>query len=406
MWSIVATVPSPLHTRMTLYLDGQIETIERSMQSAGWEFAEQWLPWTDRFDPNVNDIDERRRQRWLQQQEEELPGLLIFRSQSQDGQFPSDRLLFVFLVPETATAGVSGPPFFAALHMANVLTTVGHKVGLLAPTFSGSFSSLTALVNEWKNRNRPNDCQLAGTVYSGSVSNSSYASAFKQSTHLNFHGGIVDTLDYLNEACRVLAMHGIERAEAALLKEDESGYSSSFPNPPAPAGGGGGDQRQQSHDRDSQPCSLRTYVFPRDVSHLRNAYQEAAGSAARDPYAGQFPSISFSIKDPNSGEDSIPVFSSVQTPLTQDAVIDAIAQDFDRRNTRAVFIGAANILDTLFLMRAIRRESPNTRILLENPNILLVPAASRDAFTGTIVLSPIPCFPKGTSGWIISPSPF
>ena len=389
IWTIVATVPDPLHTRMTLYLDGQIGAIEHSLQSSRWEFAGQWLPWGDHFDAGTADIEERRRQRWLQRQQEEMPGLLIFRSQPRDLRLPAERLLFVFLVPETATAGINGPSFFVAMHMADVLTSEGNRVGLLAPTFSGSFSSLTDLVRSWQGRSGGRE--LSGTVYSGGVSNIDYADAFKQSTKLSFHGGIVDTRDYQDVFCEVLKQYGFRLDEAALLKEDESGYSNAF-EPPSPAQSGG-----------RRPCNPRTYVFSRDIAHLRNAYQEATGPAARDPYASQSPSLSFSIKDPNSGEDSIPIFSPLQTPLTQDAIVDSIMRDFSRRNTRVVFIAAANVLDTLFLMRAIRRESPDTRVLIENPNVLMVPAAARDGLAGAVMLSTYPMFSEG-EGWLDQPS--
>jgi len=388
MWTVVATVPDPLHTRMALYLDGQIGAIEHSLQSARWEFAGQWLPWGDHPDAGNTAIEERRRQRWLQRQQDEMPGLLIFRSQPRDLRLPADGLLFVFLVPETATAGINGPSFFAAMHMADLLTSEGNKVGLLAPTFSGSFSSLTGLVQSWQKRT--GDRELSGTVYSGGVSNIDYADAFKQTTRLAFHGGIVDTRDYQDVFCEVLKQYGFGLDEAALLKEDETGYSNAF-EPPSPA------QREGR-----QACNPRTYVFSRDIAHLRNAYQEATGPAARDPYASQSPSISFSIRDPNSGEDSIPIFSTLQTPLTQDAIVDSIMEDFRRRNTRVVFIAAANVLDTLFLMRAIRRESPDTRVLIENPNVLLVPAAARDGLSGAVMLSSYPMFPEGED-WLDQP---
>jgi len=388
MWSIVATVPNPAQTRMTLYLDAGIESLERSMQSAGWAFTQQWLPWTSRLDSTSGDVAARRRQPLRQQQAEDLPGILLFRAQPTGGSFASPKLLSVFLVPETATAGIAGAPFFAALHLANLLTSQDHAVGLLAPTFSGSFSSLTSLVLAWRNRHAGGDCRFSTNVYSGSASNIGYARAFERDTGLSFHGGIIDTPDYVAEACELLPLYGIATEDAALLKEDESGYSASFETPPSAARGTAA----------ADTCALRTYVFPRDISHLRNAYQEAAGGA-RDPYASQPSSLNFSIRDPNTGDDSIPVFSNVQTPLTQDAIIDSIARDFNRRNTRVVFIAAANSLDTLFLMRVLRHESPNARILAENPHVLLIPAASRDDLSGALLLSTYPMFPDGES-WL------
>ena len=390
MWSLIATVPDPLHTRMALYLDFQIEAIERSLQDAGWEFAGQWLPWNDHFSGSERDINQRRRQRRLQALGEEMPGVLVFRAVG--GEFPARRLLFVWLVPETATSGIAGRPFRAALKLADAFTsreqfTSGEKkVGLLSPTFSGSFSSLTFLVKEWQD-GHPAEIRLSSPVYSASASNANYGDAFKQATRLDFHGGIVDAQDYLSVFCEVLDEYRIPQRDAVLLREDETGYSNSF------KANLSRDETSTTPVKGRFPCSLRNYRFPRDISRLRNAYQE--GASTRDAYSDPSWSLNFSIRDPNSGEDSIPTFSEVQTPLAQDAILESIMREFKRNGTRIVLVAASNSLDVLFLMKAIRREAPDTRILIHNPEIMAIPAASRDPLSGTILLSTYPMFADG-----------
>ncbi|HUO29400.1 MAG TPA: hypothetical protein VMU80_09295 [Bryobacteraceae bacterium] len=169
----------------------------------------------------------------------------------------------------------------------------------------------------------------------------------------------------------VLKDNDIDPHKAALLKEDETALSNSF----------------------TGCAGVPAYVFPRDISHLRNAYQEtgAAGGAPADSAR----SLSFSIRDPASGEDSIPAYSEVQTPLSQDAIIDAIARELVERETRLVFIAASNPLDVMFLMRAIRQVAPDIRIITDDPQILMVPEASRDPLSGTVVLSTYPMFADG-----------
>jgi hypothetical protein len=393
MWSLIATVPDPLHTRMALLLDFQIEAIERSLQDAGWEFAGQWLPWSDHFSGTERDINQRRRQRRLEALGEEMPGVLVFRAAG--GEFPARRLLFVWLVPETATSGIAGRPFRAALKLADAFTSgekaetsekSEKKVGLLSPTFSGSFSSLSFLVKEWQD-GHPSEIRFSSPVYSASASNIDYGDAFKQATRLDFHGGIVDAQDYQSVFCEVLADYRIPQRDAVLLKEDETGYSNSFKMRLSR------DEAFPTTRQKSAPCSVRTYVFPRDISRLRNAYQE--GASTRDAYSDPSWSLNFSIRDPNSGEDSIPTFSEVQTPLAQDAILESIMREFKRNGTRIVFVLATNSLDVLFLMKAIRREAPDTRILIHNPEIMAIPAASRDPLSGTILLSTYPMFADG-----------
>jgi hypothetical protein len=378
---VVATVADPLHTHLPLFLDGQAEAIEQSMQAAGWEFSQQWRPWVDHFDGNEPDINARRAQRRMQRDQEELPGILIFRGNSTEPRNCSGTksdtkeeanvpkcALFVLLVPETVTGGISGPAFEAAMHLAKALSP--NPIGLLAPSFSGSFASLAELVKPWKG-------SIASAVYSGGASNFEYAKAFEKNTGLVFHSGILNSKDYQAAACATLAKYGMTEQGAALLKEDEGGFAPSLAT----------DLWTGSH---GEKCPVETYIFPRDISHLRNAYQEALGSTVPSPYSDQPSGLNFTIRDPNSGEDSIPTFSETQTPLTQDAALNSITTELRQMHTNAVFISATNKLDELFLLRALRQACPDIRVFIDEPDILYVTAADREALTGTVIFSSYP----------------
>src|SRR5581483_11189030 len=114
-------------------------------------FAEQWTPWIDRFDNGTKEINARRAERRLEREQEELPGVLVFRG-SPTNPHGRPQALFIFLVPETATAGIHGPVFYTAMHLASVLSRNphGNQIALLAPGYSGSFPSLAQLTNEWQ----------------------------------------------------------------------------------------------------------------------------------------------------------------------------------------------------------------------------------------------------------------
>jgi hypothetical protein len=399
-WAVIASVADPSHTRLALFLDRQIEALQRSLQDSHWNFAGQWLPWGDRFEGTEGDINGRRRQRRLQRDQERLPGVLVFqRAASDDG----DRdLLFVFLVPETPTLGIAGPPFYAAERLANALTRSPSRIGLLAPSFSGSFGSLTTLVQQW-NLSQP-DLEIKGAVYGGSISSREVANQFTAATNLSFHSGIAASSDNAGGLCAVLHKYGIPESQAAYVHEDQTVYGSSYH-----------EQRQSSdrkkHRKNSKKepaaqaekpaqaaaadaCQIPQYAFPRDISHLRDIYQDEPAAVApgkKDQTGG----VAFSLKDPSSGEDSVPAFSQAQTPLSQDAVIKTIVDDLSRRRTRLVYIVATNVLDTLFLARVIRRECPDTRVLNGNPDVLFVSAASQSSLTGTLFLSTYPMFFEG-----------
>jgi hypothetical protein len=374
MWSIVATVADPQHTRLSLFLDNQLESIERTFQAAGWDFAGQWLPWMDEVDATEKDVNERRKQRSLQREQENYPGVLIFRSAPEEAtlQFPA-RVLFVLLVPETPTTGINRPSFLAAMNIARAIrhaSTGDRDIGLLAPSFTGSFSSLSGLLKEWEGSNQGG---VSHNVYGGSISGGVYARTFELATGHKFYSGIVDSEGYRDAYNAVLARYGIKPEQAAYLRENATGFSRAFT---------------------SKGSEIPVFVFPRDIAHLRNAYQDV-GASSSPPNPDRAPGIDFSIKDPEGGEDSIPIFSSVQTPLSQNSVVDSITTELRRNRTHIVFIAATNTLDALFLTQLVRRNSPETRVLVSNPNVLFVAGAARETLGGTLFLSSYPMFLKG-----------
>lgn len=412
MWSIVATMADPSHTRLPLFFDRQVEAITRALQPSGFDLAGQWMPWSDRFDSSEPDISARRRERKLQREQEQMPGILIFRQFVEGTPLTSDRnsirqALFVFVVPEMPTNGVNGPAFFAALRMAHALST-NHRTGYLAPTFSGSFESLAALVNRWNSANPAEKIQ--GTFYSGMASSKIASDAFHEQTKLEFKSGAASSRDSENVFCAVLKKYGIRDTEAAYLMEDETGFSSQHnlnpgkkfnrgkkanrgkkPNPdekPNP-------DKKLSGQQDPPACNTPRYVFPRDISHLRNVYQQEAPTGATEGGQASVPGVAFSIKDPNSGEDSVPTFSDAQTPLSQNSVVNSIMEEFRRQRVRLVYIVATNVLDGLFLAQVVHEASPDTRVLTENPDVLFLAAASQTPLTGTLFLSTYPLFFKG-----------
>src|SRR6185312_6580654 len=94
---LIACVPDPLHTRLSLFTDAAIQAIESGAFAGGWEFATQWLPWYDNADPSEKDPKQRRTERAEVHDQENEPGLLVFRRAPKPRADGFDtRLLFVF----------------------------------------------------------------------------------------------------------------------------------------------------------------------------------------------------------------------------------------------------------------------------------------------------------------------
>ncbi len=283
IYSVVATIPDPLHTRLALSFDVIIDAIERAAESQGWTFAREWLPWLDPASGPEDDIGERRHQRSLEREQEMFPGLLIFRQSFGEAR----DVLFVFLVPESPTSSISGDPFYAALNFANLLPSANSKteIGLLAPTFSGSFRSLTRLLEPWMKGPRAGP-QLHRTIFGGQISSSEDAAKFSKDLKVDFRSGIVSSGDYKRTfECEILPHYRLNRTEVAYLVELESGFaakfSRAFSNPKDEASNQLKDEPNpcpESAERVPLVPLIHQYRFPRDVAHLRNAYREASQS--------------------------------------------------------------------------------------------------------------------------------
>lgn len=427
-WSIVALVADPLHTRMALVLDRQIEAIQAAAESGGWQFAGQWLPWGDRIVLPEDDMFKRRNQRRLMREQNDIPGVLLFhrnrpkpcagqkvtpagddekpgrapaglagalRSTAPAGHCTDEDLLTIFLIGETPTTGVSGGSFFAAMNLSAAMTNRGHEIGLLGPNYSGSLESLGELVEAWK-QSYPDvaPTKLCPTVRSGSVSSRNAAQGFIRQTGLGFQSGIPDSFVFGAAVARVLEKYGLREDRVARLVESGTVFGRDYLRDNL----GGG--RQALEGEEERKGRIRSYVFPRDISQLRNAYREQSGESERKQDPSAAPVLNFSLHDSDEGEDSVPSFSK-QTPFTQDATLTAIIKDLQRRQIRLVDIVATNPMDTLFLCRVLKSQCPDARILIEDAEILFIPDARQDPLRGTLFLSPYPMFAQGED-WLQS----
>ena len=394
--AIVATVADPAHTRLSIVFDRQVEAIERASEAKGWVFSHQWLPWTQQSGSPTLKPEEQRTERQMDQERQTLPGILMFRrGRARDWSavepWISERVLVVLLVPETPTAGISGDAFYAALNLAVSLAPT-HEIGLLTPSFSGSFQSLAKLTGGWLHAVPEHLAHLHKTVYGGSASSTTAARAFVQALAgggIQFQSGVMSSHDSLQAIRGIAAKFGFPESRVALLIEGESGFGEEFVYP----------EIQGQSGRQAAPFPI--YRFPRNISHLRDAYQQA--EAASQNKAG-IPGLEFSLKDSSRGEDSIPIFSELQTPTSQGAVLSLIANELNEKYS-LVYVAATNELDSIFLARFLRRQAPNTRVLIGgDTDVLFLAAAQQEALTGTLFLSTYPLFILGNE-WLRPTAP-
>ena len=297
-----------------------------------------------------------------------------------------DQVLVVFIVGETPTAGVNHTQFqFARAYMRAIQEPVDN-IRILEASICDSFDGLWGLI---KNDSR------ATYMVRGTATGCFSGRQFQNS--VDFKSAMANTFDqqrYLREALNDL---GIHTEQAASLIEDESAFgqeASSVASQEAPSANFPSPQ-SGCFDPDFNGKPVRVFAFPRDISHLRNAYREAVAPSNSNDKTRQ--EIEFSIKDSETGEDSIPVFSGSQSPISQYGILNKITAAIRRDRIRLVHINATNVLDMLFLADVLKRQCPDTRLLLNYPDVLLIQAAQNQPLSGTLVLSSYPGFLNGST---------
>lgn len=350
--ALIATIPDPLHTRMSVETDRYLDAIQRAAYRSGWELATQWLPWTAKA--------------------ERYPGVLAFRHHFEPHS-NADEILLVLVVAETPTAGINVFQFQAAQRFVTLAGTAGGNSVLIAgPTFSGSFLSLTRLLEQWPGAYRFN-------VHAGSVSNSDYARQMmlhfeekKAGTGavVEFHGSTLPSVSFAHHFEKLVERWHLRKDQAAELIEDETGFSFMEPG---------------------KADSIPVYRYPRDVAQVRNNYNDAAFSTpAKASDAGDASPLAFSLKDTQSGEDIFPMFSTGHTPVSQNAELQQMVRFLKRRSVRLASLSATNVFDTIFLANVLTRSCPDMRIVVRGPDLLFVPEASQGNLNGIMAISAFP----------------
>jgi hypothetical protein len=367
---VLATVPDPSHTRLSLFADQSIAAIQQGAAEANWEFATQWLPWSG------TGTDKGETGKAAQDQQ---PGVLVFRHAAPKpalaGKGWPPGALLVFVAGESPTAGVNPRQFqIARAYMQALCPSDAVKVA--GPTFSGSFHSLARLIVQDKDPQHPDRYQYQ--VESGTAQSLSNIEAFRNAAgrDVQFNSATQDLAAqyrHLEDLRRELR---IPVSQVAVLVEDES----TFGDVAASGASSGTDH-------------FRVFRFPREISHLRDAYHKAVQGSKTETAPTADPD--FTLTDPNAGEDSIPTYSQTQTPLSQNGVINEITRTIERAGIRVVYVSATNVLDVLFLAGVLRRQCPDTRLVVQNADLLFVQAEQTQPLAGSLFLASYPLFAEG-----------
>jgi len=414
--AVIAILPDPIHTHVALAFDRSVEAIQLAANKMNYVIDQYWLPWDSEPTPQWADYESRQRATMQERQKQEQPGLLMFRWNG-DADASQIRVLYVFLVSDTTTAGINGKQFTNAVdYVGDVLCADQMKqpsqprceksgdIRIMGPTSSGSLASLRRLTDQ-----RPE----LFTAYSGTVSSAAAIrnqrfelppwpkpNSTEQSTPQKPDSRAKPVLPRVrlrsfvtsseSSIGRFLAwldtdqgIHCNDHPEVAILSEAATTYGSitakSMPS---------GDVSDQ--------CQPTRFLYPRDISSLRNAYRRAAGSApapeATDRKAADTasPYLSFNLSDSTNTSDEPPDFSNQQGPLSKEAVLMQFGAEIRRNHYKYVGIAGSNVLDVLFLAEFLRKACPDTRLFTVDSDLLFERELDNAPYLGTLAVSTFP----------------
>jgi hypothetical protein len=385
---VIATAPDPLHTHLTLAFDRGIAAVIEGAQREGYLFARSTMPWDTAQHPESSTLSTRLTAADWQSQKETLPGLMIFRRALPKDPCDAAKVLFVFVVGERPTGGINKQQFLYALRiMASIRAgakenTTDSPLLILGPTFSGSLYSLHYLLDEGSDT-RP------VIIHSGTAS--SYATIRWFQSRCRKRVVVFRSFQESDEyALQHFLAFAVEKQrydknKIAVLSEDETAYGdqpneAAQPNAvnPCPA-----------FPASSYPSEITHLYFPRDISHLRSAYQQQIQAAVASN-SGSSPSPStlpLNLADTGTDDDSVPIYSPGQTPLSEEAILQGIVSNLQQHHSVFVVLQATNPLDTLFLSRYLRRAYPEGRIVTIGEDSLLSREVDDPRFRGILALT-------------------
>ncbi|HEY2359878.1 MAG TPA: hypothetical protein VGK36_02090 [Candidatus Angelobacter sp.] len=438
--AMIAIVPDPVHSRMSLLFDRSVEALQLSAESINYVVDRYWLPWQP--DPGIQDNSDN----------EKEPGLLIFRwNGAIDEHKPT--VLYVFLVSDTSTAGIDGIQFRHAVQYIQQICGApgkptagcndGSHIWIMGPTFSGSLASLRALTAPTAPVKKHGAATATPyfTAYSGTVSSicaihnqglvdktfvldklspgcvdkeksaaekssaanagptpspaSSPITAPTPTPSLTFKSTVSDSETVLRKFLNALKEKGDiqcgDSTEVAILSEAATAYGSAGSTPTTPDQGDAATPGTKDWAAD---CSFTSFRYPREISALRNASASSGPPAAATPQTGvvQTPTyLPFTLGDRQANfSDEPPDFSQIQGPLSKEAVLMKFAAELRRGHYKFVGIIGTNVMDVLFLTAFLRAACPDIRPFVINSDLLFERDTSNAPYIGTLSLSSYP----------------
>jgi hypothetical protein len=391
---LIAVLPDPELTRLSLYFDRAVDSIQRAAESAGFYFDRHWIPWTS---------DPANSSRAVTAAGDE-PGVLLFRSDAAPGEY-----LVVFLVGESPVSGIRRRQFLKATQY---VQTIGDPKTLYVSgtSYSGALRSLRSAIGEVRGLGMGSAVPRF-RVLSGSVTVLQEIEAFREGHEAEAEPISFASVMHNDTYARQNFLDYMQRrfggpVASASLSEGQTAYGAGISTiekevskqPAASQTHGEAAEAEIGIENDTREpiadggrgLNIR---FPREIARLRGAYPqpEMQGTpGAIVPRAGVEAELSVPIQEVLEGRDAVAVLSGAQLPVAQEAVLLDIANTLQRENIQLAGIAATDVFDSLFLAGFLRKATPGVRLYMDDTDLLYVRAGAQYSLDGILAITTYP----------------
>lgn len=369
---VVAVVPDPVDSNGRWQFDPLVDALQRAVAESGYVLDRFALPdWVSAADPDGRSATARH---------EREPSAIVFRQIQ--GNAGRDELLVVFLVYETATAGVHQQALGHAISTTSrwqKLQGFQDRVRMLGPTYSGSISSIRRVLAQ----QLTDDSTLRVRVVSGGATAGGNRAAITSVApdRVSYHATLLPDDTVLRElAAHIETMRapaGGSLSRTALLIEGNTSWGKQLFT--------------------GEFANTVVFPFPLHISRLRSV---TARERPADPAALRAPSrfLPLNLDDPIAPADQLPSSSPRATATSVELILANLLSTIHRDGIATVGILATDTRDKLFLAQQITQFSPDVTVFTTEPDLLFTHPDFRRYTRGLVVGSTYPMF-NGLQPW-------
>jgi hypothetical protein len=360
---VIATVPDPATTHLRVEFDRAIDGIKDAAADQNFLLRRYWFPWPAERPKQFSDRASQEGAEKELRLKRRFPGFLLFENGSRQS-------LIVLLVGESPTDGIHRQQFDTAIQLRQEIGKLGNttpgRICILGTSFSGSLHTLDLALTE----NHISDFKAVSGTVTDKKSIQSFNTRFQRGAESPLRTLRHDSATTLTIFRNYLRETWQYKEQVAILSETDTVFGA----------------LQDVRD------DFFLIPFPRDIAHLRNAYQsypELSGFASTNPDQQQQKNLPLPLDDTRNTIDSIPDFAP-QTVVSQETMVLQIANRIRHEHIRFAGIIGTDVLDVLFICRFMRAASPDTRLFLLDPDLLFVHAADALPFEGVLAVATYP----------------